>query len=153
MSLPIPIPNHDGAVDGGRPGGEGERGGGLNGRGETRGGGRRAGGGPTVMVVPPWDSPARAGKGGGESGTRKPCSSSSSSISSDVARAFPLLISSAFSSSANSIAVSPRVLAFPCVFFLHVFLGTASGTPMGICASSSRRPAAVVSLDNPPIPS
>ena len=73
-----------GAVDGGRPGGEdeGERGGGLDGPSGTEAGSRRAGGRLTVMVVPPWDSPARAE--GGESDIRKPCSSSSS-ISSGVA--------------------------------------------------------------------
>ena len=142
-----------GAVDSGRPGGEGERGGGLGEPGETGGGGwriegsRRTEGGPIVIVVPPWDSPARAGRGVGESGTRKPYSSSSSGV---AARAFPLLISSALSSSANSIIVNLRALAFLYVFFfLHVFFGTASGTLIGICASSLRRSAAVVSLDSP----
>ena len=95
-----------GAVDGGRPGGEGEgeRGGGLDGPSKTEAGSRRAGGRLTVIVVPPWDSPARAE--GGESDIRKPYLSLSSISSSIAARAFPLLISSAFSSSANSPAVS-----------------------------------------------
>jgi hypothetical protein len=89
------------------------------------------------MEVPSWDSPARAGKGGGESGTRKPCLSLSSSISSDVAaRAFPFLISSAFSSFINFRAVSPRALTFLYVlFFLYVFLGIALETLIGICIS------------------
>ena len=65
------------AINGGRPGGEDERGGGLGEPGETGGGGwrikgnRRTEGGPIVIVVPPWDSPARAGKGGGKSSIRK----------------------------------------------------------------------------------
>ena len=73
-----------GAVDGGRPGGEGEgeRGGGLDGPGGTEAGGRRAGGRLIVIVVPPWDSPARAE--GGKSDIRKPCLFSSSSIFSSI---------------------------------------------------------------------
>ena len=132
-----------GAVDGGRPRGEGERGGGLDG-----GGSRRAGDRLTVIVVPPWDLPARAA--GGESDIRKPYLSLSSSISSGVAaRAFPLLIPLAFSSSASSPVVSPRALAFLyAVFFLHVFLGTASGMPIGICVSSSRRLIVAICLDS-----
>ena len=60
-----------GAVDGGRPGGEGEGeyGGGLDGPGGTEAGSRRTGGRLIVIVVPPWDSPARAE--GGESNIRK----------------------------------------------------------------------------------
>jgi hypothetical protein len=62
-----------------------------------------------MMVVPPWNLLARVGKEGGKSDIRKPCLSLSSSISSGVvARAFSLLISSAFSISANSIVVSLR---------------------------------------------
>ena len=141
-----------GTIDSGRPGGEGERGGGLGEPGETGGGGwriegsRRTEGGPIVIVVPPWDSPARAGKGVGESGTRKPCSSSSSGV---AARAFPHLISLALSSSANSITVNLRALAFLYVFFfLHIFFGTTSGTLIGIYISSLRRSAAVINLDS-----
>jgi hypothetical protein len=52
-----------GAVDADRPGDEGERGGGLGRPGETEGSGRLTGDGLIVMAVPPWDSPARAGKG------------------------------------------------------------------------------------------
>ena len=105
------------------------------------------------MVIPPWDSPARAGKGGGESGTRKPYLSLPSSISSSVAaRTFPLPISSVLSSFANSIAVNSRALPFPYVFFyLHVFLRHRVRDTNRIYASSSRRSAAVVSLDIPPM--
>ena len=73
-----------GAVDNGRLGdeGEGERGGGLDGPGGTEASSRRAGGRLTVIVVPPWDSPARAE--GGESDIRK-LYLSLSSISSGIA--------------------------------------------------------------------
>jgi hypothetical protein len=138
-----------GAVDGDRPGGEGKRGRGLDKFGETDGGIRRTGGEPIVMVVQLWDSPVRSENGGGESGIRKHCSFSSSS--SIIAPSSPLLISSVPSSPADSIAANLRVLPFPYVFFFHIFLGTASGTPIGICASCSRRSAAVVSLDSPPM--
>jgi hypothetical protein len=139
-----------GAVDGGRLRGEGVRGGGLDRSGKTGGGGRRIGGGPIVIVIPPWDSPARVGKGGGESGTRKPYLSSSSSVSFNVAvLVLSLLTSSAFSSSANSAIVSPRALAFLYVFFfLYVFLGTALGILIGIYINSLRRSALVISLDS-----
>jgi hypothetical protein len=133
-----------GAVNGGRPGGEGERAGGP---GED---GRRTEGGLIVIVVPPYDSPARAGKEKGESGTRKPCSSLSSIFSGVVARAFPLLIFLALSSSTSSIVISLRALAFLCVlFFFYIFFSTASGTPIKIYISSSRRSVAVISLNSP----
>lgn len=138
-----------GAVNGSRPGGEGERGGGLDGPGRTGGNSRRTGGRLIVIVKPPWDSPARAE--GGESDIRKPYLFLSSFISSGIAaRAFPLLISLAFSSSTNSLVISPRALAFLyVVFFLYIFLGTTSGILIGICISSLRYSAVVISLDNP----
>jgi hypothetical protein len=103
-----------------------------------------------MIVVPPYDSPARAEKRKGESDTRKLCSSSSSISFGVIARAFPLLISLVFSSSASSITVNPRALAFLCVFFfLYIFFSTASGTLIKIYISFSRRSTAVISLNSP----
>ena len=94
-----------------------------------------------------------SGKGGGESGTRKSCSSSSSSLSSGAAaRTFPLLISSVF----RALLTLQQLTGERCPSHASSYsstspLGTASGTPMGFCASSSRRSAAVVSLDSLPM--
>ena len=72
-----------GAVDSDRPGGEGERGGGLDRLSGTRGGNRRTGSRSTVIVVPPWDSPARVVEGG-KSDIKQLYLSLSSAISSSV---------------------------------------------------------------------